>query len=77
MMILNNFYNFKNPVKHFLDIDKIKLPDNISSFDLEKLCWVAPFNFRVKKQDNKYRIIKMPNILNFAGAYEEFEAEEE
>lgn len=36
-MKLNNLYNFKNPVKNFLDIDKIKLPDNISSFDLKKL----------------------------------------
>ncbi|MEW9946579.1 hypothetical protein AB2T78_20735 [Clostridium butyricum] len=71
-MKLNNLYNFKNPVKNFLDIDKIKLPDNISTFNLEKLCWVAPFNFRVRKQDDKYRIIKMPNILNFARAYEEF-----
>lgn len=72
MMKLNNLYNFKNPVKNFLDIDRIKLPDNIFSFDLEKLCWVAPFNFRVRKQDDKYRTIKMPNILNFARAYEEF-----
>ncbi|MCB2361990.1 hypothetical protein [Clostridium estertheticum] len=71
-MKLNNLYNFKNPVKNFLDIDKIELPVNISSFDLEKLCWVAPFNFRVRKEDDKYRTIKMPNILNFARAYEEF-----
>ncbi|KYH30444.1 hypothetical protein CLTEP_26570 [Clostridium tepidiprofundi DSM 19306] len=71
-MKLNNLYNFKNPVKNFLDIDEIKLPDNISSFDLEKLCWVKPFNFRVRKQEDKYRTLKMPNILNFARAYEEF-----
>ncbi|MDD7795897.1 hypothetical protein [Clostridium sp. 'White wine YQ'] len=71
-MILNNLYNFKNPVKNFLDIDNIKLPENISSFELEELCWVEPFNFRIRKQDDKYRTIKMPNILNFARAYEEF-----
>lgn len=69
---LNNLYNFKNPVKNFLNIDNIKLPDNISSFNIEKLCWVEPFNFRVKKQDDKYRTLKIPNILNFACAYEQF-----
>lgn len=71
-MKLNNLYNFKNPVKNFLDIDGIKLPGNVSSFNLEKLCWVEPFNFRLKKQDDKYRTLKMPNILNFACAYEHF-----
>jgi hypothetical protein len=71
-MNLNNVYNFKNPVKNFLDIDRIKLPDNVSSFDLEKLCWVEPIIFRVKKQGDKYRTLKMPNILNFACAYEHF-----
>lgn len=62
MMKINNLYNFKNPIKNFLDIDNIKLPDDVSSFNLEKICWVEPFNFRVKKQDDKYRTIKMPNI---------------
>lgn len=71
-MKLNNLYNFKNPVKNFLNIEKIILPDNVSSFDLEKLCWVEPFNFRVKKHDDKYRTLKMPNILNFACAYEHY-----
>nr|WP_319488593.1 hypothetical protein [uncultured Caproiciproducens sp.] len=71
-MKLNNLYNFKNPVKNFLDIDKIKLPNNVSSFDIEKLCWTEPINFRVKKKDDKYRTIKMPNILNFVCAYEHF-----
>jgi len=71
-MKLNNLYNFKNPVKNFLDIDRIKLPSNASSFELEKLCWVEPFNFRVKKKDDKYRTLKMPNILNFACAFEHF-----
>ena len=69
---LNNLYNFKNPVKNFLDIDNIKLLDGLDSFNLNKLCWVEPFNFRVKKQDDKYRTLKMPNILNFARAYEKY-----
>jgi len=71
-MKLNNLFNFKNPVKNFIDIDKIKLPDNVSSFDLKKLCWVEAFTFRVKKQDDTYRTLKMPNILNFVCAYEHF-----
>lgn len=71
-MKLNNLYNFKNPVKNFLNIESIKLPDNIYYYDIEKLCWVEPFNFRVKKHDDKYRTLKMPNILNFACAYEHY-----
>ncbi|MDR4914120.1 hypothetical protein RGU76_03095 [Bacillus pseudomycoides] len=71
-MKLNNLYNFKNAVKHFLDIDTLKLPTDISSFDIKKLIWVQPFNFRVKKQEDKYRTLKMPNILNFVVAYEHF-----
>lgn len=71
-MKLNNLYNFKNPVKHFLDIDSIELPIDISSYKIEKLSWTKPFNFRVKKQGDKYRTLKMPNILNFAAAYEHF-----
>lgn len=71
-MLLNNLYNFKNAVKHFLDIDALKLPSDISSFDINNLSWVEPFNFRVKKQGDKYRTLKMPNILNFVAAYEHF-----
>ena len=71
-MKLNNLYNFKNPIKHFLDIDSLKLPDNISSFDIRDLSWVEPFNFRIRKQDDRYRTLKIPNILNFAAAYEHF-----
>lgn len=71
-MKLNNLYNFKNPIKHFFDIDSIMLPDDISSFELQKLCWSKPFNVRVKKQNDKYRTLKLPNILNFVAAYEHF-----
>lgn len=71
-MNINNLYNFKNPIKHFLDIGKVQLPPNISSLPIEDFCWVEPFNFRVKKQDDKYRTLKMPNILNFIRAIEHF-----
>lgn len=71
-MNLNNLYNFKNPVKHFLNIDYVKLPENVSSFDINDLSWAESFNFRVRKNDTTYRTLKMPNVLNFAAAYEHF-----
>lgn len=71
-MKLNNFYNFKNPVKNFLNIDNMKYPSDVGNFAINKLCWVEPFNFRVRKHDDKYRVLKMPNILNFMCAYEYF-----
>ncbi|ART75079.1 hypothetical protein B4U37_03020 [Sutcliffiella horikoshii] len=71
-MKLNNLYNFKNSVKHFLDFDSLKFPEDISEIDISKLSWVEPFNFRVKKQEDKHRTLKMPNVLNFMAAYEHF-----
>jgi len=69
-MELNNVYNFKNPVKNFLNIDNMIFPDDINSFDIKKLIWVEPINFRIHKNDDKFRTLKMPNILNFVAAYE-------
>lgn len=71
-MKLNNLYNFKNSVKHFLDIDVLELPADISSYIIKDLSWVKPFNFRVKKQEDMYRTLKIPNILNFLVAFEHF-----
>ena len=68
-MGLNNVYNFKNPVKHFLDIDNLIFPTDINVFGIEKLVWAEPFNFRIHKDVDKYRTLKMPNILNFVAAY--------
>lgn len=69
-MKLNNLYNFKNPVKNYLDIDNLEYPDDILFFDINRLEWAEPFNFRVRKQEDKFRTLKMPNILNFVAAYE-------
>lgn len=71
-MNLNNLYNFKNPIKHFLNIDRLKFPSDISSFDKTELVWSEPINFRIRKKGDKYRVLKLPNILNFRRAYEEF-----
>ena len=48
-MELNNIYNFKNPVKHFLNIDGLIFPNNISSFDIGSLDWAEPVDFRIHK----------------------------
>lgn len=69
-MKLNNLYNFKNSVKNFLNIDNMIFPCNISTFDINQLCWVETINFRIRKHDDQYRTLKMPNILNFICAYE-------
>ncbi|HAT4315417.1 hypothetical protein [Clostridium perfringens] len=71
-MNINNLYNFKNPIKHFCDIDSIIFPEGIDSVSIKNLSWTEPINFRIKKNEEKYRTLKMPNVLNFVAAYEYF-----
>lgn len=71
-MELNNIYNFKNPVKHFLNIDNMIFPADIATFKIAKLDWTEPFNFRIRKDNDKYRTLKMPNVLNLVAAYYHF-----
>ncbi|MCQ2081302.1 MAG: hypothetical protein MJZ11_06555 [Lachnospiraceae bacterium] len=67
---LSNNYNFRNPVRHFIDIDKLDYPSDIVSFSAgDELCWTKPVSFRVYKSEDKFRTIKMPNVLNFVRAY--------
>jgi hypothetical protein len=75
-MEINKFYNFKNPVRHFLNINNIIYPTGFDELDIKDLSWTEPINFRVRKEDDKYRILKMPNILNFICAYKRFEDSE-
>ena len=70
--MINSFYNFKNSIKHFIDIDKINFTFENDEIDKEKLSWTEPINFRIRKENNKYRMLKIPNILNFICAYEKF-----
>ena len=70
--MINNFYNFKNSIKHFIDIDKMNFTFEKNEIDKEKLAWTEPINFRIRKENNKYRILKIPNILNFICAYKKF-----
>ncbi|MGL4451788.1 MAG: hypothetical protein ACRCTZ_11415 [Sarcina sp.] len=71
-MNLNNLYNFKNSIRHFVNINNVIFPEDISNFDKTDLVWSEPFNFRIRKIDDKYRMLKLPNVLNFRRAYEEF-----
>lgn len=68
-MDLNNLYNFKNAVRHFVDIDSLEYPDDVENFNTRELCWTMPISFNVQKGNGKYRTLKIPNILNFVRAY--------
>ena len=46
---LNNLYNFKNPIRHFFNLDNIIVPKNIDSVDLNGISWSTPIKFRIKK----------------------------
>lgn len=68
-MDLNNLYNFKNAVRHFVNIDLLKYPADIENFSTRELCWTMPVSFNVQKGNGKYRTLKIPNVLNFVRAY--------
>ena len=69
-MNLDNYYNFRNPVRHFVKINHLDYPTDITSFDpVAELCWTKPVSFRVYKADDKYRTLKKPNILNYVRAH--------
>lgn len=70
-MDINNSYNFRNPVRHFVNIEQLNYPTDISTFDpIKELCWTKPMPFRIYKADDRFRTIKMPNILNYVRALE-------
>lgn len=71
-MNLNNYYNFKNQIRHFVDIKDIELPFDIGELELKNIAWTEPINFRIRKTGKSYRTLKMPNILNFICAYNKF-----
>lgn len=73
-MGINAYYNFKNPIRHFLNIDNVIFQPNINELHLEEISWTEPINFRVWKNENKYRVLKMPNLLNFYYAFNKFKS---
>lgn len=69
-MSLSNYYNFRNAVRHFINIDQLNYPDDIESFDpIKELCWTKPILLRVYKSSGSFRALKLPNILNYVRAY--------
>ena len=73
MFPYNNIYNFKNPVRHFFDIDNLSFR-NPGTIDIEDTCWTVPVKFRVLKDESDFRTLKFPNILQLAIAYEHFKS---
>ena len=71
MISYNTIYNFKNPVRHFFDIDNL-IFRNPESIDIEDTSWTVPVKFRVLKDESDFRTLKFPNILQLAIAYEHF-----
>ncbi|MDK0576873.1 hypothetical protein P5F02_07525 [Clostridium perfringens] len=70
---IDNIYNFKNTIRHFISIENIEVPFSIENIEIEELSYTEPINFRVRKNENQYRMLRIPNILNFICAYEKFE----
>ncbi|WP_455543051.1 hypothetical protein [Intestinibacter sp.] len=68
-MQYNNLYNFRNTIRHFVNISNLLYPNDLSTFSINDLCWTRPISFRIRKDDNLYRTIKIPNILSFVRAY--------
>lgn len=73
MEYLNNKYNFKNPIRHFFNLDDINF-DAADSVKYEGLIWTEPVKFKIFKTENSTRTINFPNILNFYKALEKFES---
>lgn len=72
---LNNIYNFKNPIRHFFNLDNIKF-DASESCKFKDLTWTAPVKFKIFKTENSQRVISFPNILNFYHAIKLFQKED-
>ena len=54
IMDYNNIYNFKNPIRHFINIDNIIFPTSPASIDIDDTCWTKPrdrFKFCVNSKN--------------------------
>ena len=65
MNVINSLYNFKNPIRHFFNIDLVDFP-KFDDMDTSYVSWTEPIKFKIKKGNNLYRILKLPNIINFS-----------
>lgn len=74
MKDFNNLYNFKNPIRHFFNLDNVKF-DNSKNLTYEDLVWTSPIKFKIFKTEEELRTISFPNILNYYHALKCFELE--
>lgn len=72
---LNNLYNFKNPIRHFFNLDNIKF-NKPESCEFEDLTWTSPVKFKIFKTEDSQRVISFPNILNFYHTISRFQSED-
>lgn len=75
MKNFNNLYNFKNPIRHFFNLDNVKF-DSSENITFEELAWTSPIKFKIFKTENELRTISFPNILNYYHALKCFETED-
>lgn len=68
-MNFNNIYNFRNSIRHFVNIDSLNYPSDIDTFRTTNLSWTVPISFKIQKEGDKFRTIKIPNPLSFMRAY--------
>lgn len=74
MKNFNNLYNFKNPIRHFFNLDNIKF-DNSENLKFDDLVWTSPVKFKIFKTEDSLRTICFPNILNYYHAVKSFKSE--
>ena len=70
----NNMYMFKNPIRHFLNLDNVSFSDS-ENISFEELCWTSPIKFKIFKTVDTQRSISLPNILNYYHAIKAFSGE--
>lgn len=70
----NYYYNFKNTVRHFIDIDSLDYPSQNTTdlIDAKKLTWTKPFKYMIRKEGDSFRTLKIPNVLSFVISYRHF-----
>ena len=71
----NNLYNFKNPIRHFFNLDNFNY-ESAGNGNINDLAWTAPVTFKIFKNEHEERVISFPNILNYYHALNAFSNEE-
>lgn len=71
----NNLYNFKNPIRHFFNLDNFNY-DSAGNGNINDLAWTAPVTFKIFKNEHEERVISFPNILNYYHTLNAFSKEE-